>query len=49
MLSFNFKQLENFEKMEEEIEEGFKGGLLGFSELDIELDVSFILFLVGKI
>lgn len=35
--------------MEEETEEGSKGGLLGLPESDTELDVSFILSSVGKI
>lgn len=43
MPSSNLKQSENSEKMEEETEEGSKGGLLGLPESDTELDVSFIL------
>ena len=43
MPSSNLKQSENSEKMEDETEEGSKGGLLGLPESDTELDVSFIL------
>lgn len=38
MPSSNLKQSENSEKMEEETEEGSKGGLLGLPESDTELD-----------
>ena len=44
MPSSNLKQSENSEKMEDETEEGSKGGLLGLPESDTELDVRFILF-----
>ena len=44
MPSSNLKQSENSEKMEDESEEGSKGGLLGLPESDTELDVSFISF-----
>lgn len=44
MPSSNLKQSENSEKMEDDTEEGSKGGLLGLPESDTELDVRFILF-----
>ena len=49
MPSSNLKQTENSEKMEDETEEGSKGGLLGLPESDTELDVRFMITVAMRI